>query len=135
MHYERHGHRQEPKESNSSFSNRMQVVALCQGRADNSWDGRASPAQDCFNAGVMVAEVFSNHRLFSDKEHAEAVFAQVIGGDIKPLLQLAMEGVPQDLRATVRGLLALNPSDRMDLATVRRVRAFLSCLPLPARLT
>ena len=133
MHYEPHGQREEP--TNSSFSNRMQVVALCQGRADNSWDGRASPAQDCFNAGVMVAEVFRNQRLFVDKEHAEAVFAQVIGGDIEPLMQLAMEGVPQDLRATVRGLLTPNPSDRMDLATVRRVRAFLSCLPLSTRLT
>ena len=133
MHYERHGQREEP--TNSPFSNRMQVVALCQGRADNSWDGRASPAQDCFNAGVMVAEVFRNQRLFVDKEHAEAVFAQVIGGDIEPLVQLAMEGVPQDLRATVRGLLTVNPSDRMDLATVRRVRVFLSCLHLSARLT
>ena len=113
----------------------MQVVALCQGRADNSWDGRASPAQDCFNTGVMVAEVFRNQRLFVDKQHAEDVFAQVIGGNIEPLLQLAMEEVPRDLRATVRGLLTPNPSDRMDLATVRRVRAYLSYLPLSARLT
>ena len=72
--------------------------------------------------GLMILEVFSGQPVFVDEQHANDVFHKLVEGDIEPLLQLVMQFIPHDLRDSVRSLLALNPSDRMDMATLRRVR-------------
>jgi predicted Ser/Thr protein kinase len=69
---------------------------------------------DLFAAGILLYELLTNTRLFSDSASA-SVMARLVSFDVKPLVRFNFR-IPWSLRGVVRRALALHPEDRFATA-------------------
>ena len=74
--------------------------------------GRPSPASDLFSLGAVLYKMVTARRPFGDGENdVDAILARMSQG--KPPLPDGPDGIPDDLRQIIDGLLEFHPENRM----------------------